>query len=212
MISRPQASDDITLASIRTLHPCDITPARTYLIPNPSPNRSKTAGGFFLEFMGTLLLIFVVFNVAGKPLENDIAGSCSLRRVPSSCCSIGLSLCLRHRRLTVSALCLLAILTISGSTISALAPLPIGLAVAVSHLTLGPLTGCGINPARIIGAVVWEGKDWWDGRSGQAFWIYIAGPFAASLVGPLLYAALYGTVSPGSAGKAGKGKLEGTAV
>ena len=180
-----------------------------------SLTRALTAGGFFLEFMGTLLLIFVVFNVAvwaGKPLENDIAGSCSLRRVPSSCCSIGLSLCLRHRRLTVSALCLLAILTISGSTISALAPLPIGLAVAVSHLTLGPLTGCGINPARVIGAVVWEGKDWWDGRSGQAFWIYIAGPFAASLVGPLLYAALYGTVSPGSAGKAGKGKLEGTAV
>ena len=79
---------------------------------------------------------------------------------------------------------------IAGSTISALAPLPIGLAVAVSHLTLGPLTGCGINPARVIGAVVWEGKDWWDGRSGKAFWIYIAGPFAASLVGPLLYAAL----------------------
>ena len=70
---------------------------------------------------------------------------------------------------------------IAGSTISALAPLPIGLAVAVSHLTLGPLTGCGINPARVIGAVVWEGKDWWDGRSGKAFWIYIAGPFAASL-------------------------------
>ncbi len=90
---------------------------------------------------------------------------------------------------------------IAGSTISALAPLPIGLAVAVSHLTLGPLTGCGINPARVIGAAVWEGKDWWDGRSGKAFWIYIAGPFAASLVGPLLYAALYGTVSPGSAGK-----------
>jgi hypothetical protein len=43
-----------------------------------NPSRGVTAGGFFLEFMGTLLLIFVVFNVAvwaGKPLENDIAGS-----------------------------------------------------------------------------------------------------------------------------------------
>lgn len=28
--------------------------------------------------------------------------------------------------------------------------------VIVSHLTLGPLTGCGINPARVIGAVVYE--------------------------------------------------------
>ena len=149
--------------------------------------------------------IFVVFNVAvwaGKPLENDIAGSRSLSHVTSHCCSTRLSLCLHHRRLDgLRTIHTVAILTIAGSTISALAPLPIGLAVAVSHLTLGPLTGCGINPARVIGAVVWEGKDWWDGRSGQAFWIYIAGPFAASLVGPLLYAALYGTVSPGSAGK-----------
>ena len=161
-----------------------------------------TAGGFFLEFMGTLLLIFVVFNVAvwaGKPLENDIAGLCLACAVPVLClrraCAVPAP-CTCHACAKPAVLCYIA-----GSTISALAPLPIGLAVAVSHLTLGPLTGCGINPARVIGAVVWEGKDWWDGRSGQAFWIYIAGPFAASLVGPLLYAALYGTVSPGSAGK-----------
>ena len=154
--------------------------------------------------MGTLLLIFVVFNVAvwaGKPLENDIAGLCLPVPCPCHACAVPAP-CTCHACAKPAILCYIA-----GSTISALAPLPIGLAVAVSHLTLGPLTGCGINPARVIGAVVWEGKDWWDGRSGQAFWIYIAGPFAASLVGPLLYAALYGTVSPGSAGK---GKPEGT--
>ena len=75
---------------------------------------TKPAGGFALEFMGTLLLIFAVFNVAvwsGKPLENDIG----------------------------------------GSTVSALAPIPIGWAVLVAHLTLGPFTGCGINPMRGTG-------------------------------------------------------------
>lgn len=124
-------------------------------------------GGFALEFVGTLLLIFVVFNVAvwaGKPLENDMA----------------------------------------GSTISALAPIPIGLAVLVSHLTLGPFTGCGINPMRVIGAVAFETSDWWDRHDG-VFWIYILGPFLASLVGPILYKSLYGTIKPGNAGKADAG-------
>jgi len=93
----------------------------------------------------------------------------------------------------------------AGSTVSAMAPLPIGLAVMVSHLTLGPLTGCGINPARVIGAVVWEDEDWWKGRTGKAFWIYIAGPLVAALLGPLTHAVLYGTVSPGTAGKKASG-------
>ena len=35
---------------------------------------------------------------------------------------------------------------LSGSTIAALAPVPIGFAVLVVHLVLGPYTGCGINP------------------------------------------------------------------
>ena len=83
--------------------------------------------------------------------------------------------------------------------------MPIGLAVTVSHLTLGPLTGCGINPARVIGATVWEDKDWWDGRTGDAYWIYMIGPLLASVVGPCCYAALYGTVSPGNAGKGKQG-------
>jgi len=124
---------------------------------------TKPAGGFALEFMGTLLLIFVVFNVAvwsGKPLENDIG----------------------------------------GSTVSALAPIPIGWAVLVAHLTLGPFTGCGINPMRVVGAVAFESSEWWAAY-GEDFWIWIAGPFLASLVGPLIYLSLYGTVKPGYAGK-----------
>ena len=90
---------------------------------------------------------------------------------------------------------------LSGNTIGALAPLPIGLAVLVSHLTLGPFTGCGINPARAIGAVIWQ-KGFWDTRAGENFWIYIVGPFLASAVVPLWYRCVYGTTQPGSAGAA----------
>lgn len=86
---------------------------------------------------------------------------------------------------------------LSGSTISALAPIPIGLTVLVVHLTLGPFTGCGINPMRVLGAVVWE-KDFFSSHAGKRFWVYWVGPFAASLVGPLLYWCLYGTVMPGT--------------
>lgn len=77
------------------------------------------------------------------------------------------------------------------NTIGALAPIPIGFAVLVSHLTLGPFTGCGINPARVIGAVVWE-PGFWDSHAGQNFWIYLAGPFLASFLAPLSFASLSG--------------------
>lgn len=83
------------------------------------------------------------------------------------------------------------------NTFGALAPIPIGLSVFVAHLTLGPYTGCGINPARVLGAVVWE-RGFWDGDAGEYFWVYFVGPFLASLVAPALYYALYGTLKPGS--------------
>ena len=159
----------------------------------------EPAGGFVLEFMGTTVLIFVVFNVAvwtGNVQDGDFG----------------------------------------GTVISSLAPIPIGLAVMVAHLTLGPFTGCGINPARVLGAVVYE-KDFWDSRAGEHFcWlsrsnpvrdlsradadsvsafaahsvlsafalagIYWVGPFLASIVAPCTYLVMEGTMHPGSAGHA----------
>ena len=88
---------------------------------------------------------------------------------------------------------------IGGSTYAVLAPLPIGFAVLVIHLTLGPFTGCGINPARVIGAVVYH-KDFWDSKAGENFWIYIVGPILAAIVAPVIYFAFYGTFKPGNAG------------
>jgi len=116
--------------------------------------------GLFLEFMGTLLLVFVVFNVAvwsANPGVNDL----------------------------------------TGSAVSAIAPIPIGFCVLLVHNTLGPYTGCGINPARVLGAVIWE-ENFWKTNAGAYFWIYFAGPIGAAFVGPLIYFALYGTLRPGT--------------
>ena len=102
--------------------------ALLYLAVGPDAYKSgiglsiPAGGGLLMEFMGTLLLIFVVFNVAvwsGEASATDFGG------------------------------------TVIGS----LAPLPIGLAVMVAHLTLGPFTGCGMcasnersNPSPLLAA------------------------------------------------------------
>jgi MIP family channel proteins len=76
-----------------------------------------------------------------------------------------------------------------SNTIVALAPLPIGFAVLIAHVCIGPLTGCGINPARVIGAVVWS-----EDPFPSHHWIYWVGPFLASAVAPACYFLLYGTL------------------
>jgi MIP family channel proteins len=76
-----------------------------------------------------------------------------------------------------------------SSFITALAPLPIGFAVLVAHVVIGPLTGCGINPARVLGAVIWS-KDPFP----HYHWIYWAGPFLASCTAPAVYYFMYGTL------------------
>lgn len=137
----------------------------------------SVGAAFGFEFVGTLLLLFTVYNVAvwaAKPLETNLEG-----------------------RMT-----------------STLAPIPIGMAVTVAHLVLGPFTGCGINPARVLGATVYE-KGFFDagsdvgGKAGDEhmFWIYIIAPLCASAVAPAIYYAMYGTVKPGAASSA---KVEAT--
>lgn len=80
---------------------------------------------------------------------------------------------------------------IAGSVVSGMSPLTIGLTITVVHLSIGPLTGCGINPARVVGTVIFEGDEWWKGHTGKRFWIYLVGPFLASLIAPLTYYGMY---------------------
>jgi len=64
-------------------------------------------------------------------------------------------------------------------------PIAIGLAVFVVHLTLEPLTGCGVNPARalMVNAI--------GDHVPHRIWVYIVGPLLASLVGALSYELIF---------------------
>eukprot|EP00037_Helgoeca_nana_P024637 m.263032 g.263032 ORF g.263032 m.263032 type:complete len:204 (+) comp26701_c0_seq1:104-715(+) len=122
---------------------------------------SMTAGqGFILEFMGTLILLFTIYNTA--IWSANIAES-----------------------------------SMPSSVNSAVAPIPIGFAVVAAHLTLGPLTGCGINPMRVLGGCIMEDRDFWDSHTSRAFWIYFVGPFVASLVAPIIHLGLYSHINAG---------------
>ncbi|KAH9255288.1 hypothetical protein BASA81_006728 [Batrachochytrium salamandrivorans] len=63
-----------------------------------------------------------------------------------------------------------------------MAPLPIGFVVWVLNMVLIPWTGCGINPARVFGAMfvnlVAEGEDGF----GVFWWVYYLGPLLGSLL------------------------------
>lgn len=64
---------------------------------------------------------------------------------------------------------------------SYLQPLSIGIAIFVLHMFLVSTTGCGINPVRsFVTNVV-------DNKIRSNFWVYIIGPFLASLIGGILY-------------------------
>lgn len=82
---------------------------------------------------------------------------------------------------------------VAGSVVSGLSPIPIGFTIVVCHLVLGPLTGCGINPSRVVGAVIFQ-KGFFETWAGENFWVYFAGPFTASFVAPLSFYLMY----PGS--------------
>jgi glycerol uptake facilitator protein len=69
------------------------------------------------------------------------------------------------------------------------APMAIGAAVLAIIIILGPATGAAINPARYLGAMVWQ-----NGFGGTVSWsqapAYLIGEFAGGLLGALGYVAL----------------------
>jgi aquaporin NIP len=67
---------------------------------------------------------------------------------------------------------------------------PIGLTVCFCVVAAGPFTGAGINPARVVGAVAFE-DGFWDSKAGAHFYVYLLGPFLASIVGPMVAWLLY---------------------
>jgi aquaporin Z len=78
----------------------------------------------------------------------------------------------------------------NATLVGGIAPLTIGLTILVDHVVLGPISGCGINPSRMIGSVVFEDAKWWD-KHGANVWVYIVAPFLAAMAAPLAHMVIY---------------------
>ena len=77
----------------------------------------------------------------------------------------------------------------------ALAPLAIGLSLAMIHFTTIPLTGTSVNPARSIGPALFAGGD-----AIAQQWLFIVAPLLGATLAGLLYPLLFGRHSEPVAG------------
>lgn len=64
--------------------------------------------------------------------------------------------------------------------------LGIGICIAVCHLFLVPMTGCGINPARAFGPALIKG-----GKAFEHHWVYWIGPIVAAPLAAALYVLVF---------------------
>jgi len=71
-------------------------------------------------------------------------------------------------------------------------PIPIGLAVFTAHIVGIPFTGCGINPARVLGPAIIA--DNWD---SDHHWLYWVGPVVGSTIASFVFYILYGRTDGG---------------
>jgi len=65
--------------------------------------------------------------------------------------------------------------------------IPIGLAVFTAHIVGIPFTGCGINPARVLGPAIIQ-NDW----DSDHHWLYWVGPVIGSTFAVFVFYILYG--------------------
>ena len=63
-----------------------------------------------------------------------------------------------------------------------LAPLAIGLTLALIHLICIPVTGTSVNPARSIGPAIFQG-----GWALSQLWVFLVAPLVGGAVGGILY-------------------------
>jgi aquaporin Z len=76
--------------------------------------------------------------------------------------------------------------TAPGSTTAGFAPLAIGLALAMLHLVMIPISGSSLNPARSIASAVFGGPD----ALGQ-LWVFILAPAVGGLIAGFTWKPLF---------------------
>ncbi|WP_101525127.1 aquaporin [Nocardioides houyundeii] len=74
-----------------------------------------------------------------------------------------------------------------NSALAGLAPLAIGFALAMIHLTSIGATGTSVNPARSIGVGVFAGGD-----AAMQLWLFVVAPLLGGAIGGATYALLFG--------------------
>ena len=83
-----------------------------------------------------------------------------------------------------------------------LAPLLIGLLIAVIGASMGPLTGFALNPARDFGPKLFTSLAGWGamaftgGQSIPYFWVPLLAPVVGAIIGAFLYRKLIGRHLP----------------
>lgn len=97
--------------------------------------------------------------------------------------------------LTIQFLMVIFMLAVEKHRATFLAPIGIGIALFICHLTAVYYTGCGVNPARATGPYVVNGN--WP----SYFWIYWVGPILGAFVAAGIYKLFklldYETANPG---------------
>ena len=66
-------------------------------------------------------------------------------------------------------------------------PAVIGAAVAALICTFGPVTGCGMNPARDLGPRLVTLLTGWGGAATKAWYAYTVGPVIGAVAGAFAY-------------------------
>ena len=84
-------------------------------------------------------------------------------------------------------LVILAVTDERNRAVAALAPLAIGVTLAVIHFMLIPMTGTSVNPARSLGPALFSGGDWI-----VQVWPFLLAPAIGGAVAGLLYPLLFG--------------------
>jgi len=75
----------------------------------------------------------------------------------------------------------------SGSVPDAAAPAVIGATVTALICTFGPVTGCGMNPARDLGPRLVTLVTGWGTAATSAWWVYSLGPVVGGVLGAMAY-------------------------